>query len=55
MKVIKIAKAKPRRVPFGRERDIYALFEAMPEVLSSLALADSGLSRSKAEFKVQRR
>jgi len=38
MKVIKIAKAKPRRVPFGQERDIYALFEAMPEVLEKPTL-----------------
>jgi len=38
MKVIKIAKAKPRRVPFGRERDIYALFEAMPEILEKPTL-----------------
>jgi hypothetical protein len=38
MKVIKIAKAKPRRVPFWRERDIYALFAAMPEVLEKPTL-----------------
>jgi len=38
MKVYRIEKAKPKRVPFGQEKDIYALFEAMPEVLEKPTL-----------------
>ena len=38
MKVYRIEKANPKRVPFGREKDIYALFKAMPQVLEKPTL-----------------